>query len=40
EEFDGYALCDIIVEKWGVPYDIQIKKDVFAGKPMVYFNVM
>jgi hypothetical protein len=28
EEFSGYDMVDIIVEKWGVPHDIQIKKEV------------
>lgn len=40
EEFSGYDMVDIIVEKWGVPHDIQIKKEVFAGKPLVFLNVM
>mmetsp|Transcript_7626 Transcript_7626/g.11443 ORF Transcript_7626/g.11443 Transcript_7626/m.11443 type:complete len:178 (+) Transcript_7626:44-577(+) len=40
EEFDGYKLCDLIVNKWGMPYDLQLKKEVFAGKPMLYLNVM
>eukprot|EP00960_Hanusia_phi_P001119 30255-Hanusia_phi.AAC.2 len=39
-EFDGYAFRDLIVEKWGVPYDIQIKREYFLGKPMIFYNVM
>mmetsp|Transcript_38559 Transcript_38559/g.60127 ORF Transcript_38559/g.60127 Transcript_38559/m.60127 type:complete len:134 (-) Transcript_38559:685-1086(-) len=27
-EFDGYKFRDLIVEKWGVPYDIQIKREM------------
>lgn len=38
--FDGYALSDLIVDKWGMPYDIQIKTLVFAGKPLIHLNVM
>ncbi|KAG5187158.1 hypothetical protein JKP88DRAFT_235375 [Tribonema minus] len=40
DKFDGYKLCDLIVDKWGAPLDIQIKKEVFAGKPLLYLNVM
>ncbi len=38
--FDGYQLRDLIVEKWTVPYDIQFKREVFMGKPMLFLNVM
>jgi len=40
KEFDGYQFRDLIVEKWGVPYDVQIKREVFLGKPMIFLNVM
>ncbi|CAM9315671.1 unnamed protein product [Discosporangium mesarthrocarpum] len=40
QEFTGYDFFDLIVDKWGVPYDIQINKTVFAGKPVLCFNVM
>ena len=38
--FDGYQLRDLIVNKWTVPYDIQIKREMFLGKPMLFLNVM
>ena len=38
--FDGYQLRDLIVGKWTVPYDIQIKREMFMGKPMLFLNVM
>ena len=38
--FDGYQLRDLIVEKWTVPYDVQFKREVFMGKPMLFLNVM
>mmetsp|Transcript_32237 Transcript_32237/g.42512 ORF Transcript_32237/g.42512 Transcript_32237/m.42512 type:complete len:197 (+) Transcript_32237:97-687(+) len=40
EEFNGYDFFDLIQEKWSVPYDIRLKKEQFAGKPMLYLNVM
>ncbi|CAM9193274.1 unnamed protein product, partial [Choristocarpus tenellus] len=40
QDFTGYDLYDLIVEKWGVPYDVQINKTVFAGKPVLCYNVM
>jgi len=40
KEFDGYQFRDLIVDKWGVPYDIQIKREMFLGKPMIFLNVM
>lgn len=39
-EFDGYKFRDLIVEQWGAAYDIQIKREMFLGKPMLYLNVM
>lgn len=38
--FSGYDMYDLIVDKFGVPYDVQINKTVFAGKPVLCFNVM
>jgi hypothetical protein len=38
--FDGYQFRDLIVGKWTVPYDVQIKREMFMGKPMLYLNVM
>lgn len=40
EEFSGYDMYDLIVDKFDVPYDVQINKTVFAGKPVLCFNVM
>jgi len=39
-EFDGYKFRDLIVAHWGAAYDIQIKRESFLGKPMIFFNVM
>jgi hypothetical protein len=40
QPFDGYQFRDLIVNKWTVPYDIQIKREMFMGKPMLFLNVM
>eukprot|EP00639_Heterosigma_akashiwo_P003837 CAMPEP_0194589098 /NCGR_PEP_ID=MMETSP0292-20121207/20344_1 /TAXON_ID=39354 /ORGANISM="Heterosigma akashiwo, Strain CCMP2393" /LENGTH=246 /DNA_ID=CAMNT_0039446069 /DNA_START=272 /DNA_END=1013 /DNA_ORIENTATION=- len=40
DEFSGYDLFDLIVDKWGVAYDIRLKKETFAGKPMLFINVL
>lgn len=40
KEFSGYDMYDLIVDKFDVPYDVQINKTVFAGKPVLCFNVM
>lgn len=40
QEFTGYDMYDLIVDKFDVPYDVQINKTVFAGKPVLCFNVM
>lgn len=40
QSFTGYDMYDLIVGKFEVPYDIQINKTVFAGKPVLCFNVM
>ncbi|CAM9431503.1 unnamed protein product [Ascophyllum nodosum] len=40
QEFSGYDMYDLIVDKFDVPYDVQINKTVFAGKPVLCFNVM
>lgn len=40
QEFTGYDMYDLIVGKFDVPYDVQINKTVFAGKPVLCFNVM
>lgn len=39
-EFTGYDMYDLIVDKFDVPYDVQINKTVFAGKPVLCLNVM
>lgn len=39
-EFTGYDMYDLIVDKFEVPYDVQINKTVFAGKPVLCLNVM
>jgi len=39
-ELDGYKFRDLIVAKWGVPYDVQLQRSVFLGKPMMVLNVM
>ena len=39
-ELDGYQLFDLIVAKWGVAYGIEFRKLVFAGKPLLYLNIM
>jgi len=33
--FDGYKFRDLIVAQWGAAYDVQIKREMFLGKPMV-----
>ena len=35
QEFDGYKFRDLIVAQWGAAYDVQIKREMFLGKPMV-----
>ena len=40
QEFDGYKFRDLIVSQWGAAYDIQIKREMWLGKPMLFLNVM
>ncbi|CAM9231641.1 unnamed protein product [Pylaiella littoralis] len=40
EDFSGYDMYDLIVDKFDVPYDVQINKTVWMGKPVLCFNVM
>ena len=40
QEFDGYKFRDLIVAQWGAAYDVQIKREMWLGKPMIFFNVM
>ncbi|CAM9657248.1 unnamed protein product [Ectocarpus sp. 12 AP-2014] len=40
EEFTGYDMYDLIVDKFDVPYDVQINKTVWMGKPVLCFNIM
>ena len=28
------------MDHWGAAYDVQIKREMFLGKPMIFFNVM
>lgn len=37
---DGYILFDLIVSKWGVPYGVELRRMEFAGKNLLYINVM
>lgn len=39
-EMDGYQLFDMIVAKWGVPYGVELRRLDFAGKKLLYINVM
>jgi len=39
-ELDGYQLFDMIVAKWGVPYGVELRRMDFAGKKLLYINVM
>ena len=40
EEFDGYVMRDIIVEKWGQAYDLEFQRVEAMGFKEVYLNVM
>lgn len=40
DEFSGYSVRDILVQKWNKPYDLQLKKTTIAGRPMVHLNVL
>lgn len=33
-------MYDLIVDKFDVPYDVQINKTVWMGKPVLCFNIM
>ena len=37
--FDGRALRDLIVQKWGVEYDIDFTRTDYLGKASLYLNV-
>ena len=39
EGFDGWALRDLIVQKWGVEYDIDFTRTDYLGKASLYLNV-
>jgi hypothetical protein len=39
-ELDGYQLFEMIVAKWGVPYGVELRRLDFAGKKLLYVNVM
>jgi len=40
-DFDGYALRDVLMEKWGRSYDIQIKvMDWIDGRRILTVNIM
>lgn len=40
QDFTGYDMYDLIVDKYDVPYDVQINKTVWLGKPVLCFNIM
>lgn len=40
QDFTGYDMYDLIVDKFEVPYDVTVNKTVFAGKPVLCLNVM
>ena len=40
EEFDGYVLRDILVEKWNKAYDVEFNKVDHLGARNLYLNVM
>eukprot|EP00903_Cladosiphon_okamuranus_P008566 g8219.t1 len=40
QEFTGYDMYDLIMDKFDVPYDVQINKTVWMGKPVLCFNIM
>ncbi|GMI43685.1 hypothetical protein TeGR_g2451 [Tetraparma gracilis] len=40
KEFDGYALRDAIVGKWGVPFDVMFRPVTSLGNTGIYCNVM
>jgi hypothetical protein len=40
EEFDGYVLSDILLEKWGKAYDVEFNKVDHLGACTLYLNVM
>lgn len=39
-EFDGYALRDVIVEKWGASYDMDFNRVQSFGFKKVYLNIL
>ncbi|CAM9711246.1 unnamed protein product [Chrysoparadoxa australica] len=40
ENFDGYAVLELIESKWGLPYDLQLHPAIIAGKQLITLNVM
>jgi hypothetical protein len=40
EEFDGYVLRDILLEKWGKAYDVEFNKVDHLGARNLYLNIM
>jgi hypothetical protein len=40
EKFDGYALRDVIFEKWGKCYDAEFNKVDSFGVPQLYLNIL
>jgi hypothetical protein len=40
EVFDGYAMRDVIHEKWGKCYDVEFNRVDSFGFPQLYLNIM
>jgi hypothetical protein len=40
EEFDGYAMRDVIYEKWGMCYDVDFKRVDNFGTRLLYLNIL
>ena len=40
EEFDGYKLRDVIVDKWGYSYDVDFNRVDSFGFKKVYLNIL
>jgi hypothetical protein len=40
EVFDGYALRDVILEKWGQCFDAEFQRVEAAGFKQIYLNIM
>jgi hypothetical protein len=39
EEFDGYDMRDVILEKWGLCYDVDFNRVDHFGFPQLYLNI-